>query len=424
MDRGAEPPGIAGQKPTGASWRRQLALRACALSLGVGLGLLGMEGLARLLLTDFYACDPAVGWTFAPGRSGLKLDRRLEYAVHARINSAGLHDVEHAPAKPPGTLRVVLLGDSMLAGMQVPLEQSFARRLEVRLEQDRPGAEHFEVVNCAMDGFGTAQALLLYEAHCRRYQPDLVLLGFFATNDVLDNYWGARSLNHPVARKCGRPYFELQGGRLARVGASLPAVADPATPLLDRVLRRSYLYQVIAPPPGQDEERPRFRLHDVFLTEYTAEHEAAWAVTKQLLLAFDEAVRRDGARFGVLAIPSAAEIYPERAHDPGAGRRLDLGRPLRILAAFLAEHGIGYLDLAPGLREAAARAHGAPLYFQRDMHWTGPGNGLVGELVARWVGARYSRASGPPPAPLPRPGSLSALPESSSTTGPPLGPRC
>jgi hypothetical protein len=188
------------------------------------------------------------------------------------------------------------------------------------------------------------------------------------------------------------------------------------------VLRRSYLYQVIAPPPGHDGERPRFRLHDVFLTEYTPEHEAAWAVTKRLLLAFDESVRRDGARFAVLGVPSRAEIYPESAHDPGAGRRLDLERPLRILGAFLAQHGIGYLDLAPGLREAAARANGTPLYFRRDMHWTGPGNGLAGELVARWIGAGYSRASGAPPPP--RPGSLSALPESSSTTGPPPGPRC
>jgi hypothetical protein len=382
MGREAERSGGASLKP---GWRRQLALRTCALGLGVAGGLFAMEGLARLLLTDFYACEPAVGWTFEPGQTGFKLDRRLEYAVHARINSAGFHDVEHALAKPAGTLRIVLLGDSMLAGMQVPLEQTFARRLEALLNEQGDGGTRFEVVNCATDGFGTAQAWLIYEARCRHYRPDLVLLGFFATNDVLDNYWGARSLNHPVARKCGRPYFELQEGRLARVAASLPAVSDPATPLLDRVLRRSYLYQVIAPPPGQGGERLRFRLHDVFLTEYTHEHEEAWAVTKQLLLAFDEGVRRSGARFGVLRVPSRPEIDPGQAHA-GVGQRLDYERPQRILSAFLAERGVGYLDLAPGLRDAAA--DGAPLYFERDMHWTVTGNGRAGELVARWIAAR------------------------------------
>lgn len=261
------------------------------------------------------------------------------------------HDVEHVLAKPPCTLRIVLLGDSMLAGMQVPLEQSLARRLEALLNEQGDGELRFEVVNCATDGFGTAQAWLIYEARCRRYQPDLVLLGFFATND------GAR---------------------------------------------------------------PRYRLHDVFLPEYSREHEEAWAVTKQLLLAFDEGVRRSGARFGVLGVPSPLEISPDHIRGPAAAQPLDLERPQRILGPFLAEHGVGYLDLRPGLRDAAA--NGAPLYFQRDMHWTGSGNDRAGALVARWIAARYSRASGPGPAP--RPGSLSAAPESSSTTGPPPGPRC
>ena len=49
-EAGRSPP-----NPPRASWRRQLAFRAFALCLGSSVGLLGMEGLARLLLTDFYA---------------------------------------------------------------------------------------------------------------------------------------------------------------------------------------------------------------------------------------------------------------------------------------------------------------------------------------------------------------------------------
>jgi hypothetical protein len=186
------------------------------------------------------------------------------------------------------------------------------------------------------------------------------------------------------------------------------------------MLRRSYLYQVVAPPPGHDGGRARFRLHDVFLPEYSPELEEAWTVTQGLLLALDEAVRRRGADFGVVLVPSRSEVHP----DAPRSERLDLARPQRILTAFLAERGLGQLDLAPGFRAAAERADGPPLYFQRDMHWTGPGNGVASELVARWVRARYSRGSVPEPAPFARPTSLSPAPESSSTTGPPLGPRC
>jgi hypothetical protein len=424
MGPGADATRVSSPGGAGTSRSRLLAFRAIALSLGVGLGLLGMEGLARLLLTDFYACDPAVGWTFEPGQSGIKFDRRLEYAVRAHINSAGFHDVEHALEKPPGTLRVVLLGDSMLAGMQVPLEQSFARRLESFLNEQGGGAPRFEVVNCATDGFGTAQAWLMYQERCRHYRPDLVLLGFFAINDVMDNYWGARSLNHPVAQKCGRPYFELRDGRVARLGDSLPALSDPHTSRLDRALRRSYLYQVVAPPPVPADGRLKFRLHDIYRREYSAEQREAWELTKQLLLAFDADVRSSGARFGVLLVPSRPEIDPVHAAAIKGAERLDFEGPRRLLTAFLEERGVAHLALAPGLRDAAARADGAPLYFERDMHWTGPGNAAAGELAARWIAERYSRASGPDPAPAARPASLSAVPESRSTTGPPLGPRC
>ena len=414
MDRAADPPRLPPPRGAGPSRPRELFFRAFALGLGLAAGLLGMEGLARLVLTDFYACDPALGWTFEPGRAGWKLDRRLEYAVRARINSAGFHDVEHALEKPPGTVRVVVLGDSMLAGMQVPLEQSFVRRLEALLNEGRE-SPRFEVVSCATDGFGTAQALLMFEERCRHYEPDLVLLGFFATNDVLDNYWGARSLNHPVARKCGRPYLAREDGRLVRVGALLPAVSDPSTSWLDRALRRSYLYQAIAPPPGGGEST-KFRVHDVYRIEYPPELEEAWTVTQGLLLALDETVRRYGAALGVLFVPSRSEIFPDRAPHP---EQLDLGRPARILGGFLAERGLAHVDLAPGLRE---RADGTPLYFERDMHWTGPGNGAAGELVARWVRALYSRGSAPEAPPWVR--APSPAPESSSTTGPPPGPRC
>jgi len=376
-------------EPGGASWRRQLAFRGFALSVGVAVGLLGMELLARLVLTDFYACDAALGWTFEPGKAGLKIDRRLEYAVPARISSAGFHDVEHTLEKPPGTLRIVLFGDSMLAGMQVALEQSLARRLEARLAESNGGHPRFEVVNCATDGYGTAQAWLMFEQRCRHYRPDLVLLGFFAINDVMDNYSGARSQNHPVARKCGRPYFELQDGQLARAEDPLPALAASPLPRIDRALRRSYLYQIIAPPPAPAGEEPRSRLQDIFLREYAPEQLDAWEVTKRLLLAFDEDVRRSGARFGVLEVPSRFEIDPAHAGSLENADRMDFERPHRLLTAFLAESGLAHLDLATGVGAAAARAGSPPLYFRRDMHWTESGNDVAGEIVARWVAARY-----------------------------------
>jgi hypothetical protein len=412
------------ESPRRTSRRRELAFRAFALGVGLAGGVVCVELLARLVLTDFYTCDPAVGWSFEPGKAGFKVDRRLEYAVHTRINSAGFHDLERSLEKPPGTERVVLLGDSMLAGMQVPLEQSLAHRLEAFLNESGAGEARYEVVNCATDGYGTAQAWLLYLERCRRYQPDLVLLGFFASNDVLDNYWDARALNHPLARKCGRAYFELRDGRLARVadgplGASASASAFP-------LLQRSYLYQLLAPPPEPEGEGSRMRANAVFRSEYGPELLEAWEVTRELLLALDRDVRRSGARFGVLLLPSRFEVDPARAGQQAKGP-MDYARPHQLLAEFLDAERLAHLDLAPGLRDGAAHPDSAPLYFRRDMHWTPRGNDLAGALVARWIAESYSSASGSEAASAAGPAALPApdapAPESSSTTGPPPEPR-
>src|SRR5688500_12336123 len=101
-------------------WRTAAAVAANSLVFG----LLLAELVARIALTDFYRCDEQLGWVFVADRSGFRIDRRGEYALRVKINVEGFRDVEHAPVAAPDTIRIVLLGDSMLAGLQVPLERS------------------------------------------------------------------------------------------------------------------------------------------------------------------------------------------------------------------------------------------------------------------------------------------------------------
>ena len=108
-----------------------------------------------------------------------------EYAVEVRQNSGGWHDVEHAIAKPPGTFRIVVVGDSFVDAWQVPLEKSFHRRLEAELEPR--AASPVEVV--AFGSSGTAQ---LWELETLKddgfaYAPDLVIAEFLPANDVREN---------------------------------------------------------------------------------------------------------------------------------------------------------------------------------------------------------------------------------------------
>ncbi|NBR86425.1 MAG: hypothetical protein EBT61_13115 [Verrucomicrobia bacterium] len=112
-----------------------------------------------------------------------------------RINRAGLrNDREFARPKPAGVYRVLCLGDSHTQGYEVRQEHTFAMVLERFLNAQGLRAE---VINAGISGFGTAEEVAYLESEGVKWEPDAVVLGFFA-NDYEDNL------------KAG--LFELEGG--------------------------------------------------------------------------------------------------------------------------------------------------------------------------------------------------------------------
>jgi len=107
-------------------------------------------------------------------------DGRWEF----RINGQGFRDDrEFSYDKQPGTLRVLVLGDSFTAGYEVSRENTYSAVLEQYLEDHGVKAE---VINAGMSGNSTAEELVFFENEGVKYQPDIVVLGFFH-NDTKDN---------------------------------------------------------------------------------------------------------------------------------------------------------------------------------------------------------------------------------------------
>ncbi len=100
-------------------------MKLLAVAAGVSAGLLCAEVCLRLAgfrYPNLYREDPHVGYTLRPGAEGWW---EREGKTYVRINSDGLRDYEHARRKPPGTLRVAVLGDSYAEALQVPMESAF-----------------------------------------------------------------------------------------------------------------------------------------------------------------------------------------------------------------------------------------------------------------------------------------------------------
>jgi hypothetical protein len=98
-------------------------------------------------------------------------------------NAKGYRDKERTLAKPPGTRRVVSLGDSFAWGASVEFEDAYPQRLERALTRRR--REPWEVVNLAMPGMNTVDHVAQLVQEGLAYGPDVVLLGY-VMNDSED----------------------------------------------------------------------------------------------------------------------------------------------------------------------------------------------------------------------------------------------
>ncbi len=101
-----------------------------------------------------------------------------------RINKQGFRNTrDFNYRKPQGVLRALVLGDSFTIGYEVHQHQTYAAVLERYLEKHGLKAE---VINAGMSGSGNAEELVFLEQEGVKYQPDVVILGYFQ-NDLTDN---------------------------------------------------------------------------------------------------------------------------------------------------------------------------------------------------------------------------------------------
>lgn len=118
--------------------------------------------------------DPLIGHRHAPNRSALLM------GVMVKTNSYGYRDREFSLEKPPGVLRIVMLGDSFTEGWGAPEQETFSKRIERRYnEQGIPA----EVINTGVGNYNTIQEVELFLTEAYRFHPDIVVLNF-AFNDA------------------------------------------------------------------------------------------------------------------------------------------------------------------------------------------------------------------------------------------------
>jgi hypothetical protein len=385
-------------------------LLAGTLLIGFGMALalgtleLGVRML-HLVPSRFWQPDVTLGTKLIPNAKGWWTQEEHEFTVPVQINKEGRRDLERPIAKPPGTYRILLLGDSFVEAMQVPIEKTFARRLEALL--DNPGMGRVEVISMGVSGYGTASQYLYYRDLGRAYQADLVLLSFYPGNDVRNN--------SPTLEPALRPEYaadgtvlRVHGGtgekkprgllassqaytyirklivtrqpglaeRLAGVGLLDQAAVRPL-PMVDGVPVDYWVYAADVPPAWND----------------------AWAHTEHLLTALRDAVAADRARLMVMVVTAREQIYPadwqKLLETYPAMQRVawDVNGPERHVLDWCERAGVSCVQLSPAFLAAAGAQR---LHYNFDGHWTAAGHALAAQTVANylrtagWPSAQYA----------------------------------
>ncbi len=130
--------------------------------------------------------DPHGFYTWYPGArfTYRNLPHVEPPAATVRIDADGLRGPELPPQKLAGERRVLVIGDSYTAAVQLPEDEIFTTLLATELNAARPQAR-YRVLNAGVNGAGTAHELLYFQHAGAALAPDVVVLQF-AWNDVQD----------------------------------------------------------------------------------------------------------------------------------------------------------------------------------------------------------------------------------------------
>ncbi len=125
-------------------------------------------------------------------------DVEVKGGVSWRTNAQGMRDRSYLPAKPAGTFRIALVGDSIGAGWGVDVEERFESILEETWNARSQSANGptVEILNCAVPGHAPGQRWDHFSRIGWPMRPDLVI----CESTAADVGWDERRLRFLLAR--------------------------------------------------------------------------------------------------------------------------------------------------------------------------------------------------------------------------------
>ena len=339
---------------------------------------------------SFFVYDPDMGYKVRP---------YAPWGDSDIANEFGFNDRDYPHERTPGTYRILIIGDSynwaggMDGNYTAILERKFASEF---------GEQRVEVINAGYAGTHTGEQLEMLKKYGLQYNPDLVVLGFFAGND----YFDADPTRRRIAVGTALVDINRQTdweinlfGQLVRPQSRLYAFLKERWATYQYLQNQQQSVEAetqIQPTTDeviQSEPTPIFTEH--YLTvEVLRMQMANWEMASDFqpridyingkILTMRDLLTEKDIQFIVAAYPDEFQVDTALQQaaidyfhfDPA---KYQWNRAQGLLWQFCTEHQIEYYDMLPVFQEA--HQQGQQLYLPNDSHWNEAGNELAAQYL-------------------------------------------
>jgi len=285
------------------------------------------------------------------------------HLVDFRSNSLGFRGKEISIPKPPGTIRVLVLGDSVTLQTALPEDETYTDLAGKILS----ASFKVEVINAAVTGVGLMEEIGILKENGLRVQPDVVLLGFYL-NDSRPA-WGFE-----------KEYYKLSP-RLIEFSKTIEQYSYLYKWIWKRLLARRYMRKDLASiwdwtrdynQGGWKTSKADYLkvIQGAKLDFGSAWQEKSWDTIYSGLDELAGLGEKNNFKLMVLIFPATIQVKSEFGDD----------YPQQKMMAYCREHSVPCLDLLPIFRQ----------HMNEDTHFdychmTALGNQLIAKPVAEFL---------------------------------------
>ena len=359
-----------------------------------------------------YQSDPAVGYIPVPFYEGGVRRSEVDYSI--KINSQSMRDVEHTISKQRDIKRILGLGDSFTFGCSVDYEYAYLTQLEKKLNNN---GNKVEIIKAGVGGYGTDNEYYYLVNYGLKYKPDIVLVGFFAGNDVRDTMLGFHKCNMANGTVWRAAYSDkyttangvtkwnetilrshgvIKNTEKKEKNEAFSVFKSTILTLFPHSTRFFYgKYKIIKNKffdPGEGSRISKSQTNLTILNyetfykkEYSDDVERGWNETFNFLMRIKNLTEAKNSTLVVVIIPVGEQVHKEdwelRKMEYGLNEKdFDLEKPQKKLINFCEGNIISYIDLLPKFKEKAM--NGDRLYYKSDVHWNEKGHELAADIIA------------------------------------------